>query len=172
MTGIHDGTRVVKFDKAQYFERTHPCMHTHTHTPTHVRTHTHTHTHTQIHTHTHTHARTHTYQHTLQHTHTHTHKVKQNFIAPLGRRPRGSTGDYRYQVCVIMVTMRGWADVGLWVAVCFLAKISLHRPKTTFARLTVTGNLAVNSVFITFRLGHCVFFLCFSLHSLIDFSKL
>ena len=32
----------------------------------------------------------------------------------------------------------GWADVGLWVAVCFLAKISLHRRtcKTTFARLT------------------------------------
>ena len=32
----------------------------------------------------------------------------------------------------------GWADVGLWLAVCFLAKISLHRPscKTTFARLT------------------------------------
>ena len=34
--------------------------------------------------------------------------------------------------------MRCWADVGLWVAMCFLAKISLHRPacKTTFARLT------------------------------------
>ena len=33
--------------------------------------------------------------------------------------------------------MRGWADVGLWVAVCFLAKIFLHRPtcKTTFSRL-------------------------------------
>ena len=39
-------------------------------------------------------------------------------------------------MCVIVVTMRGWAGVGLWVAVCFLAKISLHRPtcKTTFAR--------------------------------------
>ena len=39
---------------------------------------------------------------------------------------------------VIVVTMRGWADVGLWVAVGFLAKISLHRPtcKTTFARFT------------------------------------
>ena len=24
--------------------------------------------------------------------------------------------------------MKGWADVGLWVAVCFLEKISLHRP--------------------------------------------
>ena len=34
--------------------------------------------------------------------------------------------------------MRGWAEVGLWVAVCFLAKISLHmhRPKTMFAPLT------------------------------------
>ena len=33
---------------------------------------------------------------------------------------------------------RGWADVGLWVAVCFLTRISSHRPtcKTTFARLT------------------------------------
>ena len=29
-------------------------------------------------------------------------------------------------MCVIVVTMRGWADVSLWVAVCFLAKISLH----------------------------------------------
>ena len=39
-------------------------------------------------------------------------------------------------MCVVVVTMRGWADVGLWVALCFLAKISLHRPtcKTTFAR--------------------------------------
>ena len=46
--------------------------------------------------------------------------------------------------------MRGWADVGLWVAVCFLAKISLHRPKTTFAHL-VTGNFAVKSLFMTFR---------------------
>ena len=34
--------------------------------------------------------------------------------------------------------MRGWADVGLWVAVFFVAKIPLHRPtwKTTFARVT------------------------------------
>ena len=29
-------------------------------------------------------------------------------------------------MCVIVVTMRGWADVGLWVAVCFLEKISLY----------------------------------------------
>ena len=46
----------------------------------------------------------------------------------------------RVCMCVIVVTMWGWADVGLWVAVCFLAKIFLHvhRPtgKTTFARLT------------------------------------
>ena len=26
------------------------------------------------------------------------------------------------------LTMRGWGDVGLWVAVCFLAKISFYRP--------------------------------------------
>ena len=31
--------------------------------------------------------------------------LSRNFIAPLGRRPRGSTGDY--QVCVIVVTKRG-----------------------------------------------------------------
>ena len=46
--------------------------------------------------------------------------------------------------CVIVVTMRGWADVGLWVAVCFLAKISLHRPNVCMLD-TVTGNLAVIS---------------------------
>ena len=52
---------------------------------------------------------------------------------------------------VIVVTMRGWSEVGLWIALCFLAKISVH--KYILARLidTVTGNLAVNSVFITFR---------------------
>ena len=45
--------------------------------------------------------------------------------------------------------MRGWADVSLWVAVCFLSEISLHRPNTTFAYTldTVTGYLAVNGVF-------------------------
>ena len=39
-------------------------------------------------------------------------------------------------VCVIVVTMKGRADVCLWVAVG-QARISLHRPKTmlTFARL-------------------------------------
>ena len=50
--------------------------------------------------------------------------------------------------------MRGWADVGLWVAVCFLAKNSLHRPtcKTTFARLTQSQAISKSfRVFITFR---------------------
>ena len=42
---------------------------------------------------------------------------------------RGSTDDY--QVCVAMVTLKRWADVGLWVAVCVLGKISLRRPTTT-----------------------------------------
>ena len=49
---------------------------------------------------------------------------------------------------------RGWADVGLWVAVCFLAKISLHRPtcKTTFARLTQSQAISQSfHAFISFR---------------------
>ena len=57
-------------------------------------------------------------------------------------------------MCVIVVTMRGWADVALWVAVCFLAKISLHRPtcKTTFVRLTQSQAISKSfRVFITFR---------------------
>ena len=60
-------------------------------------------------------------------------------------------------VCVIEVTIgaeRGWADVGLWVAVCFLAKISSHRPtcKTTFARLTQSQAISQSfRVFISFR---------------------
>ena len=44
-------------------------------------------------------------------------------------------------------------DVGLWVAVCFLAKISFHRPtcKTTFARLTQSQAISQSfRVFITF----------------------
>ena len=48
---------------------------------------------------------------------------------------------------------RGWADVGLWVAVCFLAKISSHRPtcKTTFARLTQSQAISQSfCVFISF----------------------
>ena len=43
-------------------------------------------------------------------------------------------------VCVSSWSLLGaeQADVGLWVAVCFLAKVSLYRPtcKTTLARLT------------------------------------
>ena len=49
---------------------------------------------------------------------------------------------------------RGWTDVGLWVAVCFLAKISSHRPtcKTTFARLTQSQTISQSfRVFISFR---------------------
>ena len=49
---------------------------------------------------------------------------------------------------------RGWADVGFWVAVCFLAKISSHRPtcKTTFARLTQSQAISQSfRVFISFR---------------------
>ena len=50
--------------------------------------------------------------------------------------------------------MRGWADVGLWVAVCFLGKISLHRPtcKTMFALLTQSQATSQSfRVFITSR---------------------
>ena len=62
-------------------------------------------------------------------------------------------------VCVcVCVSSRslwgGWADVGLWVAVCFLAKISLHRPtcKTTFARSTQSQAISQSfHVFISFR---------------------
>ena len=54
----------------------------------------------------------------------------------------------------MVVTMRGWADVGLWVAVCFLEKISLHRPtcKTTFTPLTQSRAISQwFRVSITFR---------------------
>ena len=44
-----------------------------------------------------------------------------------------------------------WSDVGLWVAACFQAKISVHIYNHVCTIDTVTGNLAVNSVFITFR---------------------
>ena len=57
-------------------------------------------------------------------------------------------------MCVIVVTVRGWADVGLWVAVCFLAKISLLWPtcKTTFTRLTQSQAISQSfRVFISFR---------------------
>ena len=49
---------------------------------------------------------------------------------------------------------RGWTDVGLWVAVCFLAKISSHRLtcKTTFERLTQSQAISQSfRVFISFR---------------------
>ena len=68
-------------------------------------------------------------------------------------------------MCVIVVTMGGWADVGLWVAVCFLAKISLHRPtcKTTFARLTQSQAISQSfRVFITFRSMRVTTFFHFS----------
>ena len=58
-------------------------------------------------------------------------------------------------VCVSSWHMwTGWADVGLWVAVCFLAKMSLHRStcKTTFARLTQSQAISQSfRVFISFR---------------------
>ena len=60
----------------------------------------------------------------------------------------------RHLLDVTLVAVRGWADVGLWVAVCFLAKISFHRPtcKTTFARLTQSQAISQSfRVFITFR---------------------
>ena len=60
-------------------------------------------------------------------------------------------------VCVsrwsLWAAERGWADVGLWVAVCFLAKISSHWPtcKTTFARLTQSQAISQSfRVFISF----------------------
>ena len=58
-----------------------------------------------------------------------------------------------YVTLVTMGAERGWADVGLWVAVCFLAKISSHRPtcKTTFARLTQSQAISQSfRVFISF----------------------
>ena len=73
---------------------------------------------------------------------------------PLGRRPRGSTGDYYMSRWSLWGAEGGWADVGLWVAVCFLAKISSHRPtcKTTFARLTQSQAISQSfRVFIIFR---------------------
>ena len=57
-------------------------------------------------------------------------------------------------MCVIVVIWADWPDVDLWVAVCFLAKISLHRPtcKTTFARLSQSQAISQSfRVFISFR---------------------
>ena len=81
------------------------------------------------------------------------------------RRPGGSlaTSDLVRCMCVCMCVCHrghygggggGWADVGLWVAVCFLAKISLQRPtcKTTRARLTQSQAISQSfRVFISFR---------------------
>ena len=64
------------------------------------------------------------------------------------------SASYNVCVCVIVVIWVEWADVGLWVAVCFLAKISLHRPicKTTFASLTQSQAISQSfRVFISFR---------------------
>ena len=49
--------------------------------------------------------------------------------------------------------MRGWADVGLWAAVCCLAKMSLLRPKTTFARLTQSQAISQSIVFNHFQIN-------------------
>ena len=60
---------------------------------------------------------------------------------------------------------RGWADVGLWVAVYFLAKISSHRPtcKTTFERLTQSQAISQSfRVFISFRSRRDMTFFHFS----------
>ena len=68
-------------------------------------------------------------------------------------------------MCVIVVTTWGWADVGLWVAVCFLVKISLHRPtcKSTFARLTQSQAISQSfRVFISFRSSRDTTFFHFS----------
>ena len=70
----------------------------------------------------------------------------------------------------------GWADVGLWVAVCFLANISLHRPtcKTTFARLTQSQAISQSfRVFITFRsMRDTTFFHFSNLFSIQNYSFL
>ena len=78
---------------------------------------------------------------------------KQEFIAPKAVG-QGAPQAINACVCVIVVTWAESADVGLWVAVCFLAKISLHRStcKTTFARLTQSQAISQSfRVFISFR---------------------
>ena len=67
-------------------------------------------------------------------------------IAPSGRRPRGCEDDY--QVCVTVVTIRRWADISLWVAVCVLAEISIRWPTTTFARLTQSQAISQSKAFL------------------------
>ena len=74
------------------------------------------------------------------------------------RRPGGSLATSDLVRCMSRWSLwgaeRGWADVGLWVAVCSLAKISSQRPtcKTTFARLTQSQAISQSfHVFISFR---------------------
>ena len=61
----------------------------------------------------------------------------------------GSTATSALVRCpsVTMITLRRWADVGLWVAVCALAKISLRRPRTTFAYLTQSQAISQSIAF-------------------------
>ena len=74
-------------------------------------------------------------------------------FAQSGYRPRGSKDDYQVYVCVcvyvcvIVVTIRRLADVGLWVAVCVLAKNSFRRPTTTFARLIQSQEILQSNAF-------------------------
>ena len=76
-------------------------------------------------------------------------------------------------LCVIVVTIRGWADVGWLVAVCFPAKNSLHIKNHVCTLDTVTGYLAVNSVFITFRsMWETKKFSFFSLFKTLFYTKL
>ena len=49
--------------------------------------------------------------------------------------------------CVIVVTIRRWADVGLWVSVCVLSKILFRWPTTTFARLTQSQAISQSIAF-------------------------
>ena len=75
------------------------------------------------------------------------------------RRPGGSmaTSHLVRCVCVIVVTKRRWADVGLWVAaasaVCVLAKISFRRPTTTFARLTQSQAISQSVAFHHYQIN-------------------
>ena len=68
-------------------------------------------------------------------------------IAPSGRGPSYIGAPHTVIRCVIVVTIRRWADVDLWVAVCVLAKISFRRPTTTFARLAPSQAISQSIVF-------------------------
>ena len=65
-------------------------------------------------------------------------------------------------MCVIVVIVRRWADDGLWVSVCVLAKISFRRPSTLFARLTQSQAISLTKAFSSlsvdvFSLLPCLF---------------